>query len=157
MVAGTAGGVRLRGGIDIERELMARAPLTLGTSVATTSGDLAADGVNLILHAVVFDDLGGNSRNDYIEKAVADALASAERHRARSVTITPVGSGVGVGRLAPADVYQIIVEVVGAYLRRNVSRIEQISVLCSGPGDIRTAFGYLKEARTLWWKLQSND
>src|SRR5687768_15522594 len=60
MVAGSAGHVRLRGGFDVEHELMQQAPLTLGTSVATTSGDLAGSGPSLVLHAVIFDDLGGS-------------------------------------------------------------------------------------------------
>lgn len=157
MVAGTAGHVRLRGGIDVEREIMQQAPLTLGTSVATTSGKLADQGVNLILHAVLFDDLGGTTRLDIVENAVGNVLQSADRHRMRSVVIPPIGAGVGQGRLTYDEVYGVIVEEIAAHLRRYSSRIDHIVIACPDPKDIRTVFGLVQEAHTLWWKLKTSS
>lgn len=157
MVAGISGLVRLRGGVEIEREVMSRAPLTLGTSIATSSGSLDGEGINLVLHAVVFDDLGGKSRLDHVQRAIGNAIESAERHRVRSVAITPAGSGVGAGRLTPEEVYAAIVEELGSYLRRNVSRIERITILCVSPDDTRTTFSLLQQAYTLWWQLRSSS
>ena len=157
MVAGVAGNVRLRGGMDIEREIMQQAPLTLGTSVATTSGELANHGVKLILHAVLFDDLGGTTRLDIVEKAIGNVLQSADRHRVRSIMIPPVGAGVGQGRLAYDEVYGVIVEEIAAHLRRYSSRLDHIVVACPDPKVRRTVFSLVQEAHTLWWKLKTSS
>lgn len=155
MVAGTAGLVRLRGGAEVEREVMSQAPLTLGTAVATSSGDLVHDGINIVFHAVVFDDLGGSTRIDYVERAITSALQSAERHRVRSLVIPPVGSGVGTGRLTQQDVYGIVVGELAGHLRRFTSRIDQVTIACPDKRDVRGAFALLQEAYQLWWELQA--
>jgi O-acetyl-ADP-ribose deacetylase (regulator of RNase III) len=157
MVAGAAGQARLRGGFAIEHELMRQAPLTLGTSVATTSGDLAADGTGLVLHAVVFDDLGGATRLDLVERALEAALASADRHRVRSIAIPPVGAGVGEGRLRRADVFAILVGVVAAHLRRYPSRIDRIELVCGDPREAREVHAMVQDAHTLWWRMKTSD
>jgi O-acetyl-ADP-ribose deacetylase len=157
MVAGVAGHVRLRGGVDVERSLMQQAPLTLGTAVATTAGDLAEHGARLILHAVVFDDLGGSTRLDIVEKAVTNALQSADRHRVRSVVIPPIGYGVGQGRLTHDEVYATIVNAVAAHVRRFSSRIEQVYLTTPDPRQARTVFGLVQEAHTLWWQLRTSS
>lgn len=157
MVAGVPGLVRLRGGVEIEREIMRQAPLTLGTSVATTSGDLSACGVTLILHAVVFDDLGGTTRIDNVQRALGSALQSADRHRVRSILIPPVGSGVSAGRMTQHDVYEAIIGELAAHLRRFTSRIEHITIACPNPKDLRTVFGLVQQAHTLWWQLKTSS
>ncbi|HSH22261.1 MAG TPA: macro domain-containing protein, partial [Candidatus Caenarcaniphilales bacterium] len=45
MGVGVAGAVRLAGGVEIEREAMAAAPLAVGTAIVTGPGELAARGV----------------------------------------------------------------------------------------------------------------
>jgi len=155
MVAGVAGHVRLRGGIDIERDIMQQAPLALGTSVATTPGELTKAGARMVLHAVVFDDLGGTTRMDLVEKAVASALESADRHRVRSIVIPPIGSGVGQGRLTQDDVYATIVNAIAAHLRRFSSRIDHIYVACPGPRETRSVFALVEQAHALWWQLRT--
>lgn len=156
MVAGTAGQVRLRGGFTIERELMQQAPLTLGTSVATTSGELAGDGPSLVLHAVIFDDLGGSTRLDLVERALEAALASADRHRARSIAIPPVGAGVGEGRLRRDEVFAIAVGVVAAHLRRFPSRIDRIELVCADAREARDVHAMVQDAHTLWWRMKTS-
>ncbi len=156
MVAGASGLVRLRGGASVEREIMSQAPLTLGTAVATASGDLTGVGIHLVFHAVVFDDLGGSTRLDLVEKAVTNALQSAERHRVRSLVIPPVGSGVGAGRLTQQEVYVVVVEELAGHLRRYTSRIETITIACPDKRDVRDTFALLQQAYQLWWELRSN-
>ena len=156
MVAGAAGLIRLRGGASVEREIMAQAPLTLGTAVATSSGELADVGIQMVFHAVVFDDLGGSTRLDLVEKAVTSALQSAERHRVRSLVIPPIGSGVGTGRLAQQDVYVVVVEELAGHLRRFTSRLETITIACADKRDVRDTFAMLQDAYQLWWELRSN-
>ncbi|NLD55248.1 MAG: hypothetical protein GX652_11365, partial [Burkholderiaceae bacterium] len=155
MVAGTAGQLRLRGGFDVEHELMRQAPLTLGTSVATNSGDLRGAGPSLVLHAVIFDDLGGSTRLDLVERALEAALASADRHRVRSVAIPPVGAGVGEGRLRRDEVFSIVVGVVAAHLRRFASRIDRIELVCADAREAREVHTILTDAHTLWWRMKT--
>jgi O-acetyl-ADP-ribose deacetylase (regulator of RNase III) len=156
MVAGTAGQVRLRGGFEIEHELTRQAPLTPGTSVATTSGELAGTGTSLVLHAVVYDDLGGSTRLDLVERAVEAALASADRHRMRSIAIPPVGAGVGEGRLRRDEVFAIVVGVVAAHLRRFTSRIDRIELVCADAREARDVHALVHDAHTLWWRMKTS-
>ena len=155
MVAGTSGLVRLRGGSEIERDIMARAPLTLGTAVTTTSGELSDRGIRLVIHAVVFDDLGGATRLDHVERAMSSALQSAERHRVKSLLIPPVGSGVGTGRLTQQEVYKTVVDELSGHLRRYTSRIDTITIACPDKRDVRDTFDLLQQAYQLWWELQA--
>lgn len=155
MVAGVAGHVRLRGGVEIERDIMQQAPLTMGTSVATSAGALTNRGTRMVLHAVVFDDLGGTARLDVVERAVASVLESADRHRVRSIVIPPIGAGVGQGRLTQDDVYTSIVNAVAAHLRRFSSRVDTICVACSGPKEAKAVFGKVQQAHSLWWQLRT--
>lgn len=155
MVAGITGHVRLRGGADIERDLMQQAPLTLGTSVATTAGELAAQGVALILHTVVFDDLGGHTRRDIVERAVAAVLESADRHRVRSLSIAPIGAGVGQGRLTQEEVFPVVVDAVAAHLRRYTSRMDRITITCPDARQTRQVFAMVQEAHALWWRMKT--
>lgn len=156
MAAGAAGNVRLRGGVDIERDLMKQAPLTLGTSVATTSGDLATRGTALILHAVIFDDLGGTTRIDIVDRAIESVLKSADRHRVRSIVIPPLGAGVGQGRLPQDAVYATPVGAVAAHLRRFSSRIDTVALVCPDRRDTRAVFALVQQAHTLWWQLKTS-
>jgi O-acetyl-ADP-ribose deacetylase (regulator of RNase III) len=156
MVAGTAGQVRLRGGFEIEHELMQQAPLTLGTSVATRSGELDGHGAKLVLHAVVFDDLGGSTRLDLVERALESALASADRHRIRSIAVPAVGAGVGEGRLRRGDVFAITVGVIAAHLRRFASRIDRIELVCADAREARDVHAMVEEAHTLWWRMKTS-
>jgi O-acetyl-ADP-ribose deacetylase (regulator of RNase III) len=156
LAAGVAGHVRLRGGVEIERDLMQQAPLTLGTSVATTSGDLAAEGVTMVMHAIVFDDLGGGTRIDIVRRAIESVLESADRHRVRSIVIPPLGTGVGHGRLPHDAVYATLVEAIAAHLRRFSSRIDRIWLLCPDTRDTRSVFALVQEAHTLWWRMKTS-
>jgi O-acetyl-ADP-ribose deacetylase len=157
MVAGVAGHVRLRGGVDIERDLMRQAPLTLGTSVATTSGELSGAGTQMILHAIVFDDLGGGTRIDIVERAIESVLESADRHRARAIAIPPLGTGIGQGRLSQDAVYATLVEAIAAHLRRFSSRIDHIWLVCPDARDTRAVFALVQDAHTLWWQMKTSS
>jgi O-acetyl-ADP-ribose deacetylase (regulator of RNase III) len=156
MVAGVAGHVRLRGGVEIERQLMQMAPLTLGTSVATGSGDLEAlQGTTTVMHAVVFDDLGGSTRLDIVERALESMMESADRNRVTSIAVPPIGAGIGEGRLARSDVFALLVGVVAAHLRRYVSRIGRVEIICADEREAREVLALIHEAHTLWWQMKT--
>lgn len=122
----TARSVRALAGERVEREAMARAPLSLGTALRTAPGDLAERGIAAILHAVVAPAPGHPATRDAVRRAISAALDVADAERLRSIALPLVGSGSGQGHLSVGAAASEIVEAVVAYLRRNDSRIERI-------------------------------
>lgn len=154
MGAGAAGAVRLAGGMEVEREAMAAAPLTIGTAVATTAGDLSAHGVRVILHAVVSDMLGAPTREDIIKQATADVLRLADRQRVRALALPPLGAGLGPGRVPTSRVWELMIEETVAYLRRFTSRLERIVLVTRFPDEAEELTRMLRIAREHWWGLR---
>lgn len=154
MGAGAAGAVRLAGGMAVEREAMASAPLTIGTAVATAAGELSAHGVRVILHAVVSDKLGAPTREDIIKQATADVLRLADRERVRALALPPLGAGLGPGRLPTSRVWELMIEETVAYLRRFTSRLERIVLVTRFPDEAEELTRMLRIAREHWWGLR---
>jgi O-acetyl-ADP-ribose deacetylase (regulator of RNase III) len=154
MGVGVAGLIRLQGGPEIEREAMAHAPLTLGTAIATTSGNLAGKGTRAIIHAVTSDALGAPTREDTIRRATTAALELADRSRLRAIAVPPLGTGPGPGRFGSDAVFLIMIEEIVAHLRRFTSRLDRIVLVCRDQREVRAIESALTEARRLWWGLQ---
>ena len=154
MGVGLAGVIRHAGGIEIEREAMALAPLNIGTAVPTNPGTLADRGVKIIVHAVVSDALGAPTRQDIVRGATTAVLELADRHRVRSIVIPPLGSGLGPGRLPTNVVTAVMIEEIVAHLRRFTSRIERITLVLTDARDVEEALGAIQEARKLFWGLR---
>ncbi len=154
MGAGIAGRVRLAGGIDIERDAMAKAPLTIGDAITTTSGALDDLGVRIIIHAVVSDTLGAPTRVDIVRSATSAVLREADRARVRSVLIPPLGSGLGPGRLPTGAVVVAMIEEIVAHLRRFTCRLERIVLTQPDAREADAIRKALIEARDLWWGLK---
>jgi len=91
MGSGVAGAIKARGGPAIEGEAMAKGPITVGSAVATTAGDLAA---RHVIHAAV---MGPDLRTDVATVAVttASVLLLAEEMSLASVAMPLLGTGVG--------------------------------------------------------------
>lgn len=154
MGVGLSGLVRIAGGIEIEREAMAQAPLTIGTAITTSSGDLASSGVKLIIHAVVSDALGAPTRPDIVRRATSATLREADRHRVRSLILPTLGSGLGPGRLTTGEVTVLMIEEIVAYLRRFTSRMDRIYLAQQDDREIDDVRRALQEARSLWWGIR---
>jgi O-acetyl-ADP-ribose deacetylase (regulator of RNase III) len=91
MGAGVAGALKRAGGVEIEREAMARGPIPLGTAVATTAGDLSA---RYVIHgAVMGQDLRTNA--DLVARTTHACLALADELGCRSLALPAFGTGVG--------------------------------------------------------------
>lgn len=153
MGAGVAGALRLAGGIEIEREAMALAPLTIGTAIATTSGTLSERGVRCIIHAIVSDALGAPTRRDIVAHATSSVLEQADRRRVKSLLIPQLGLGVGPGRLAGTAVTEVMIEEVIAHLRRFQSRMDTIVLHQRDQRDSAFVLEALEEARRLFWEV----
>lgn len=154
MGVGVAGLIRLQGGAEIEREAMAHAPLTLGTAISTTAGNLAGQGTRAIIHAVISDALGSPTREDTVRRATTAALELADRSRMRTVALPPLGSGPGPGRFGSEAVFLMMIEEIVAHLRRFTSRLDRIVLVCRDEREARALEHALTEARRLWWGLQ---
>ena len=151
-VLGT-GGVRLAGGVDIEREAMAQAPLTLGSAIFTGPGLLGEIGVQAIAHCVVNEQLGDPIRATIVRRCIPDALRVIEERRYRSVALPLLGSGTGPGQVPPTLVATAIIEEIVAHLRRASSRIERITLVSRSAEDIWILDDTLRVARDHAWGL----
>jgi O-acetyl-ADP-ribose deacetylase len=91
MGAGVAGALKRAGGDEIEREAVAKGPITLGTAVATGAGRLPA---RYVIHgAVMGQDLRTNVA--LVRQTTRACLAVADELGCRSVALPAFGTGVG--------------------------------------------------------------
>ena len=153
MGAGFTGQIRMTGGIEIEREAMAQAPLTIGSAISTSAGALVDRGVTTIIHAVVSDALGAPTRIDIVRSATGAALKEADRRRLKSLLLPPLGSGLGPGRLPTGTVAVAMIEETVAYLRRFTCRMDRIVLAQRDTREADEIRQALIEARALWWGL----
>lgn len=154
MGAGIAGRIRMAGGIEIEREAMTHAPLTIGSAISTNAGSLVKNGVRCIIHAVVSDALGAPTRLDIVRHATTAALTEADRRRVKSILLPPLGSGLGTGRLPTGKVAVAMIEEIVAYLRRFTCRLDRIVLAQHDAREAEEIRQALIEARELWWGLK---
>lgn len=91
MGGGVAGAIKRRGGPEIEREAVAKGPISIGESVVTSAGKLKA---RHVIHAAV---MGRDLRTDAAKIAAAtrSALARAKDLGLTSIAFPALGTGVG--------------------------------------------------------------
>lgn len=150
MGVSVAGAIRLAGGAEIERQIMAYAPLTMGSAYTTDSGVLADRGIKYVIHAVVSDALGSPVREDVVRRATSAVLREADRTRVRSLVLPPLGAGLGTGNLNASQITLVMIEEIVAHVRRFTSRIERIVILNRDVREARMTHDSLLEARVLW-------
>jgi O-acetyl-ADP-ribose deacetylase len=91
MGAGVAGAIKSAGGVEIEREAVAKGPIEIGDAVATGAGSLRAR--HVIHGAVMGQDLRTDA--DTIARTTTRVLEVADNIGARSVALPAFGTGVG--------------------------------------------------------------
>jgi O-acetyl-ADP-ribose deacetylase (regulator of RNase III) len=91
MGGGVAGAIKRRGGPEIEREAMAKAPISIGESIVTGAGKLKA---RHVIHAAVMGrDLSTDAGK--IRSATVSALVRARELGLKSIAFPALGTGVG--------------------------------------------------------------
>ena len=91
MGAGVAGAIKRAGGGEIEREAVAKGPISVGDAVATGAGRLPA---RYVIHAAVMgQDLQTSA--DTISRATRRTLEVADDLGVESVALPAFGTGVG--------------------------------------------------------------
>ncbi len=91
MSTGVSGAIKRAGGDAIEFAAVRQAPVALGESIVTGSGNLAA---RAVIHAVSLDR-DRRTSGPVIEAAVRSAMARAREIGATSVAFPALGTGVG--------------------------------------------------------------
>ena len=124
MGAGVAGALKRAGGVEVEQEAMAKGPIDLGTTVATTAGRLPA---RWVIHgAVMRQDLRTDA--DLVRRTTRSCLELADELGCRSLALPAFGTGVGgfplgecarimveeARRFEPASLELVIFAVFGA-------------------------------------------
>jgi O-acetyl-ADP-ribose deacetylase (regulator of RNase III) len=121
MAAGVSAAIKAEGGDEIEKEAVAKAPLTVGTAVATTAGRLQ----NLyVIHVAVAGEPGGASSRENVRLAASAVLALAEELKVESVAIP--GLGTGAGKVTPEDSASAILEAIKAHRAKALADITLI-------------------------------
>ncbi len=125
MSTGVSGAIKRAGGDEIEFAAVRQAPVALGESVVTDSGNLAA---RAVIHAVSLDR-DRRTSGPVIEAAVRSAMARAREIGATSVAFPALGTGVGGFPLE--DAARITVETVRDELERSPA-IEHVTFALRG-------------------------
>jgi O-acetyl-ADP-ribose deacetylase len=91
MGAGVAGAIKRAGGIEIEEEAVAQAPIAVGQAIATGAGTLRAK--HVVHAAVMGQDLQTSA--ELISQATRRTLEVADELGAHSLAMPAFGTGVG--------------------------------------------------------------
>jgi O-acetyl-ADP-ribose deacetylase (regulator of RNase III) len=91
MGSGVAGALKRAGGVEIEREAVAKGPVAIGEAVVTGAGALPA---KYVVHAAV---MGQDLRTDQVKirNATRNALEQARELNISSIAFPALGTGVG--------------------------------------------------------------
>ena len=122
MTEGLAAAIKAEGGDEIEKEAAAKAPLAVGTAIATTAGRLQ----NLyVIHVAVAGEPGGASSSENVRLAAAAALNLADALKMESLAIP--GLGTGGGKVSPEESAAAIVDAIKAHRAKSLSDITLVS------------------------------
>ena len=91
MGGGVAGAIKKKGGIEIEKEAVAKGPIDIGKAVITTGGELKA---KYVIHAA---GMGQDLKTDLtkIKMSTFNSLKLADEKGLLSIAFPAIGTGVG--------------------------------------------------------------
>jgi O-acetyl-ADP-ribose deacetylase (regulator of RNase III) len=112
MGGGTAGAIRRIGGVAIQTEAMARAPIAVGAALVTGAGELPAKHV---IHAPCMSEPGDQIGAENIRRAARAALIAADANKFQVVAFP--GMGTDVGGVPQDEAARAIVEEIRAHRR----------------------------------------
>jgi len=117
MGAGVAGAIKRAGGVEIEQEAVAQAPIAIGQAVATGAGNLRAK--HVVHAAVMGQDLQTSA--ELISQATRRTLEVADELGSHSLAMPAFGTGVGgfpIGQCA-----ELMVTEARAFEPANLERV----------------------------------
>lgn len=122
MGGGVAGILRRKGGSMIEKEAMQKAPIPIGTAVATTAGTLPC---RFVIHAPTMNRPAERTDADRIARATQGALECADSLGLKQIAFP--GMGTGVGRVPPQVAAETMVRVLENYRPRALQGITLVA------------------------------
>jgi O-acetyl-ADP-ribose deacetylase (regulator of RNase III) len=135
MGAGVAGAIKRTGGEEIEREAMAKAPIPVGSAVATRAGRLPAR--HVIHGAVMGQDLKTSA--ELIERTTRSCLEVADELGCASLALPAFGTGVGGFPLG--ECARLMVGAARLYEPRSLRRVVFAVFGAEGAAAFRDALG----------------
>jgi O-acetyl-ADP-ribose deacetylase (regulator of RNase III) len=107
MGGGVAGAIKRKGGVEIEKEAVAKAPIPVGKAAITTAGKLKA---KYVIHAPTMERPAEPIPIENVRLATRAALQCADKNMLRRISIP--GMGTGVGGIPKGEGAKAMVEVV---------------------------------------------
>lgn len=148
-------GLRSLGGSEIERQVMAQAPLDLGTAVATGASGLEERGVRAVIHAVVHPALGERARIDDVRRVVPAVLIAASGCRVRTLAMPLLGvESVAAKADIESVVDTVVIEAVRT-LRRSLPRLDRVTIVCRFSEHADAVDRALAQARERVWTQET--
>jgi O-acetyl-ADP-ribose deacetylase (regulator of RNase III) len=92
MGGGVAGAIKRVGGIEIEKEAIAKAPISIGKAVATTAGSLPC---NFVIHAPTMKQPAMRIGVENVRLATKAAFELGVKLGIKSIAIPGMGTGIG--------------------------------------------------------------
>ncbi|MFH2037258.1 MAG: macro domain-containing protein [Candidatus Zixiibacteriota bacterium] len=91
MGSGVAGAIKAKGGIEIEKDAMAKGPIKVGQAVESTAGKLP---FKYVIHAAgMGQDL--RTEGEIVYEVTKNSLLLADKLKLKSVAFPAIGTGVG--------------------------------------------------------------
>ncbi len=110
MNGGLAAVIKERGGEEIEKEALKKAPISVGWCIVTEAGKLSC---RYIIHAPTVTEPTGHSSTENIRLAMLGILKVADDYDMQKIAIP--GLGTGVGKVPKKDAAQTMLEILNSY------------------------------------------
>ena len=134
MGGGVAGALKRIGGSEIEKEAVSKAPIEVGTAVATTAGTLPC---SYVIHAPTMKRPAMRIGVENVKRATRAALKCAENLQIKSVAIP--GMGTGVGGVSYQDAARAIISIAKEF----ETKIETIMLIDRNDGMVDSFNSFL--------------
>ena len=112
MGGGVAGAIKRKGGEEIEKEAVEKAPIPVGKAIATTPGRLKC---RYVIHAPTMERPAMRIGVDNVEKATRAAFELAKNMKLKSIALP--GMGTGVGGVKEEDAARAMMDVAKDYVK----------------------------------------
>jgi O-acetyl-ADP-ribose deacetylase (regulator of RNase III) len=126
MGSGVAGAIKRVGGVEIEREAVAKGPIPIGEAAITGGGSLKAKHV---IHAA---GMGRDLQTDEekIRNATTNSLKRAVENNLKSIAFPSIGTGVGGFSLKKAA--EVMIDAVNRFIEEHESTLVLIVFVLRG-------------------------
>lgn len=111
MGGGVAGAIKRAGGNKVEKEAVSKAPIQVGSAVATTAGSLPC---RYVIHAPTMEQPAMRTDKEKIREATEAAFLTAKKLGVKQIAFP--GMGTGVGGVKPGDAARVMLSVAKEFI-----------------------------------------